>query len=234
MANENKNYRGFTKEDLVNGLTDVSIPLDISGAIFMMDTPTLGSQLMSLIDESFKISEIDHIYIYPKYEQGQITDFGLTMYFLANKNGTGDISRLSGGQKRNNRGSLDLSAFINNKTSSGGFKISDKFKTCIGTLSNLDKEGNIIIRADKDMPQLAVVEGDFFKIMALALKIDESSPYDFVITDCQPINNSKNCCDYRMKIMKEIQPVKKKSKRSSINYDYRDRAFAQNAKGGRH
>lgn len=230
MANENKNYRGFTKEDLVKGLTEVSIPLDISGAIFTMDTPTLGSQLMSMIDETFGISEIDHIYIYPKYEKGQINDFGLTMYFLANKNGQGDISRLSGGQRRNNRGSLDLSAFINNRTSTGNFKISDKFKTHIGSLSVLDKDGNIVIHTDKDMPQLAVVEGDFFKIMSLALGVDETSPYDFVITDCQPINNSKNCCDYRMKIMKEIQPVKKKSKRSSINYDYRDRAFAQSGR----
>lgn len=230
MANENRNYRGFTKEDLVNGLTEVAIPIDLSGAIFTMDTPTLGSQLMSMIDESFGISEIDHIYIYPKYEKGQIVDFGLTMYFLANKNGSGDISRVSGGQKKNNRGGLDLSAFINNRTSTGNFNLSDKFKTHIGSLAVLDKEGNIVIHADKDMPQLAVVEGDFFKIMSVALKVDETSPYDFVITDCQPINNSKNCCDYKMKIMKEIQPVKKKSKRSSINYDYRDRAFAQNGR----
>lgn len=232
MANENnRNYRGFTKEDLVNGLTDVAIPIDISGAIFTMDTPTLGSQLMSMIDETFGISEIDHIYIYPKYEKGQITDFGLTMYFLASKNGQGDICRLSGGQKKNNRGSLDLSAFLNNRTGSGQFILSDNFKKCIGSLSALDKDGNIIIRADKDMPQLAVVEGDFFKIMSVAMKVGETDPYDFVITDCQPINNSKNCCDYKMKIMKEIQPVKKKSKRSSINYDYRDRAFAQNGRG---
>lgn len=233
MANENnKNYRGgYTKEDLVKGLTDVAIPLDLSGAIFTMDTPTLGSQLMSLIDDSFGIGEIDHIYIYPEYERGQIVSFGLTMYFLANKNGEGNISRLAGGQKKSNRGGVDLSAFINNKTNSGGFRTNDNFKAKIGSLAKLDKDGNIIIRSDKDMPQLAVVAGDFFKIMAVALKIRDDSPYDFVVTDCVPLNNSKNCCDYKMKIMKEVQPIKKKSKRSSINYDYRDRAFAQGARG---
>lgn len=230
MANNyNGNRNGFTKEEVIHNLTDLAIEMSLSGIILSMDTPSLANNLVNLIDESYGITEIDHIYIYPKYEKGIISDFGVVMYFAAGRNGEGNISRNSArSNNRNNNNDIDLTQFVSNKMTTGGFSTTQNFKSKIAPLSELDRDGNLVIRADKDRPEIAMIDGDFFKLMSLALKIGNNDPYDFQIVSCDPLNNKKDCVDYRLQIIKEVVPTKKKSKRNnSINYDYRDRMIAQ-------
>lgn len=232
MANnfENKNKGRLTKESLVEGLTDVAIPMDLTSATFTTDTNSLGDAITDLIQNTYNIGEIDHVFVYPvqNTKTRELETFGVAMYFNTGKTGEGNISRIGGGKTSNNRGNgPDLVSFISNKTQSGGFRMTPEFKEVIGTLSILDRDGNIVVRPDNDAPQLAIIEGDFFRLVAMIMKVRDDEPYDFTIESCVPMNNRKDCIDYKLKISKEIIPMKRKSKKSSYNYDYRDRQIMQ-------
>ena len=234
MNNDNrKEARDFTSEGLLEQLTDTAIPIPLKGVIFKDTTPNLSSKIVDLIATTYGIPEVDHCYICPETDnQGRVVSMGAVLYFNPDYNG-GNITRPKGASKKGgirlDDGSADLRGLVSNKVVTGGFHISEKFKKYIAPIAILNDDGDIVIRATRN-GGMAMVDIDFFKMIAVVLKIDPDSNLDFEVTELEPIGKN-NSIDYSISITKYVTPQRKKSKRG-INYDDLDREYS-NKRGRR-
>ena len=233
MNNQKQNnYRNqFDPKELVAGLNHTNAPLTLEGTLWSDTTPKLASKVANIISEDFGIREIDQVFIYPeRNKRGDVEDFGVVAYFMCDQNGDGgNIKRLGGstkpGANRTNRGSTDLRCFVSPKLSTGGFQLSDHFKSKIGAIAQLTDDGNIVIKADNRDKRIAMVSLDFWKVMSLVMDIDSESPYDFTIIECNPLNTKSDCMDFAIKVIKSIEKNGSgKNRRSNIDYSARNRA----------
>ena len=226
--NENKKeQRECSADGLLEQVNDTAIPMPKKGVIFKETTPNLSAKIVDLIATTYGIPEVDHCYMCPELDnQGRPVSMNAILYFNPDYNG-GNITRPKGVSKRGgvrlDDGSSDLRGLVTNRVSTGGFQLSDKFKKYIAPIADLDDNGNIRINSTKG--GLAVVDIDFFKLIAVILKIDPDSNFDFEISELEPLGNKNNSIDYSISINKFVTPQRKRSKRG-INYDDLDRQFS--------
>lgn len=224
--NQNNNRNPFDTKDLVTGLNKTNVPMTLKGTIWADTTPKLAAKLASIISDDFGIPEIDQVFMYPEYnKQGTVIDFGVIAYFLCDQNGNGNIRRIGTkqGSRRTERGSIDLRSAVPNRLSTGGFQMSDHFKSKIGAIAQLTENDDIVVKSDKDK-RIAIVSLDFWKVMALIMDVDSDSPYDFTITDCKPLNAKNDCMDFAIEVIKTIEKSNGgKNRRSNIDYSARNR-----------
>lgn len=233
MSDNRREQRDFSAEGLLAQLDDTAIPIPKKGTIFKDTTPNLSSKIVDLIATTYGIPEVDHCYMCPEVDnQGRVVSMNAILYFNPDCNG-GNITRPKGAAKRGgvrlDDGSSDLRGFVNNKVSTGGFHLSEKFKQYIAPIACLDDNGNIIIKSTKG--GMAVVDVDFFKLIAVVLKIDPESNFDFEVIELEPLSNKSSNIDYSISISKFVTPQRKRSKRG-FNYDELDRQFS-NRRGRR-
>ena len=226
MSNEKTNRNQFDTQELVNGLNHTNVPLTLKGTIWGDTTPKLATKVTNIISEDFGIPEIDQVFIYPERDKrGEFSDFNVIAYFICDQNGNGHIRRIGtkSGSNRTGRGNVDLRTVVPNRLSTGGFQMSDHFKSKIGAIAQLTDNGDIIVKADKDK-RIAIVSLDFWKVMALVMDVDSDSPYDFTMTDCQPLNAKSDCMDFAIEVTKTIERRNGgKNRRSNIDYSARNR-----------
>lgn len=224
-----KNNRGFrvpmTEDELLRGLDQTTIPLRRVGSEFEGTTSVIASQIVDMMNNTYRIQECDHTFMYPvRNEKGHICDFDLYLYF--NTKGGTNIKRAgSKGQRTNTNGNggVDLRDFLGGKSSTGGFVLNDTFKTVIGSIAILDDDDRIVVEAEKDNPNSAVVKCDFFKVVALVLGIEHDDPYDFNIISCSPINNGgREALDYNLSIIKRISMNQNRRGRQGFDYSSSD------------
>lgn len=228
----NETMRPMTQQEKIAKLQETSIPMDPIGAFFSISTTTLANKIVDMMANSFGIQECDHVFIKPeKSRDGRLNGFGVWMYFDTGRtrgNGNWSIRRQGVSGKGNKArdlggGRIDLSGAFGAKSFTGGFELSESFKKTIGSITILNDNNQIVVRADAQNKQIAVVELDFFKLISICLGIDTNSPYDYAIVDCLPKNNSKDCLDYELQILKEIRKGDQRRGKSGMNYEFRDR-----------
>lgn len=229
-SNENFNERQFTPDGLLEGLLETAVPFKTAGVEFVETTDSLAAKIVDVLDETFGIHEIDHCLLYPRRnKQGQVVDFDAVLYFNTAKGGNNrTITRL--GENNNSRrqdGRTNLMAYVGQRTPSGAFDLSNEFKKAIAPYAELDNNNNIVVYADENRKEIAIVEANFFKLLAMLLNVKSNDCYDFTVADCVPVNNREDCINFRLIIVKEILPDNRRKNKSGINYDALDRKRIQ-------
>ena len=229
-SNEQFNERQFTPEGLLEGLLTTAAPFKTVGVEFVETTESLAAKIVDVFDETFGIHEIDHCLLYPRRnKQGQVVDFDAVLYFNTAKGGNNKTIKRVGDNQNSRRqdGRTNLMALVGQRTQSGAFDISDEFKKAIAPYAELDNNGNIVVFADEHRKEIAMVEANFFKLLAMLLDIKSTDSYDFTVADCTPVNNREDCLNFRLIIVKEILPDNRRRNKSGINYDAMDRKRIQ-------
>lgn len=229
MSNNNQNFNRnqFDTKELVEGLNRTSVPMTLKATIWTDTTPKLASKVMSIISDDFSIPEIDQVFIYPiENKRHEVESFGIIAYFICDQSGKGNISRIGSkqGSNRTSKGSMDLRTQVPNKMATGGFQMSDHFKSMIGAIAVLDRNDDIVVEADNRDRRIAVVTLDFWKVMAIVMDVDSDSPYDFTITDCQPLNTKGDCTDFAIEVVKSFERRGGKNRKTTIDYSSRNKA----------
>lgn len=209
-----------TEKDLILGLSRPVIPINPVAAEYRETTSTLCQFIVDMFANSFKIAETDHAFVYPvRNKQNQIVGFNLNLYFNTRGNNQNkNIWRVSGAKAQNNNGRPDLMALAGARMSDGGFKMSDTFKQIMCPIS-AGGDNKIEVKADINNRDVAVIECDFFAVLAMCLDIKSDDNYDFTILSCDPVRDGQDSLDYLLSFRKEISGNNRKGKRG---YDYAD------------
>lgn len=228
MANYNNNQNNAGVERVVNKMLTNSVKFKLQAVKYSVTTRDLGESMCGIFADTMGIHEIDHIAIYPiRDERNNIIDFGVDAIFNLDKRIDKErtITRFGNNDAANIKDNPVMRAMAA-KTRTGGFHVTDKFKKAMAPLAVTDDNGNIKVMADpSNDKRLAMVECDFLSIMTLALGIDENDPIDFEVVNCQPVNNNDKNVDFIITVEKTVQSSAfNKHRRSSINYEARDRA----------
>ena len=217
---------------LVDNLNSTAIPITPVGAIFRETTQTLARFVVDWLNNTCKISEADHVLMYPIYDKSnKIVDFDMVCYFNT-KNSMNSKNRMiskvySGKATRNNAGRADLASLLGQNTSTGGFNMTNEFKTLVGSIAELNNDGNLIIRADRTYPFVAVIKLDFFKVISLLLGITDEDNYNFSVMNCDPVANNDSM-DYSLLIAKFIDINNNRRGNHGVNYTSSDRQMITN------
>lgn len=219
---------------LVDKLTETAAPMAPVGALFRENTQTLANSVVDWLNNNCKIVEADHVIMYPKYDkQNNIFDFDMYCYFNTKNSAnskTQMISKIYGGKvTRNNVGRANLADLVGQNTITGGFNMTTQFKTIVGSIADLNNDGNLIINADRQYPFIAIIKLDFFKVIGLLLAITDDDNFNFSIYDCKPVTNGDNM-DYSLLIAKyiDINNSSRRGKNGKINYTNSDRRMINN------
>lgn len=232
-GNRNNNGNGgynnnqYDPQSLLDGLGKCAIPQNQVGHVFREKTSSLQGKIEDLFANTCGIAEIDHVFIVPKFgKNGELENMLCRAYFCTSGNGDGDIWRVGSG-KRNVNGRPTVIGLMGGAVSdSGDFDFSDKFKKVFAPLclSENDKLEVFAVQGNKD---IASINLDFFAVMAMALAIEPSSPYNFSILDAKPAGG-KN--DYQLLYTKYIDlggSRKGRHKNRRVNYAELDSEFAK-------
>lgn len=233
MAQNNNNrfnQNQYNPEELIAGLDRTAIPLNKVGNLFREKTSVLQTKIEDMIANTWGINEIDHIYILPLFNRnGDLEDVLCRAYFDTKDVVEGDIVRTGRGRVPNS-GKFNVVQYMGGAaTSTGDFQLSDHFKKVFAAVA-LSDDDKLHVNSIKDNPNVAVLDIDVNAILAVALTIDESMPYNFRILDGVKIGND----DYSVMLAKYIETNSGKRGRHKgrrTNYNELDRAFAkQNAR----
>ena len=220
---------------LVDKLTETAIPIAPVGAMFRENTQRMAKFVVDWLNNTCNIVEADHVIMYPKYDkQNNIVDFDMYCYFNTKNSATNKnamITKIYNGKAtRNNVGRANLADLIGQNTSTGGFSMTNQFKSLVGSIADLNNDGNIIIRADRQYPFVATIKLDFFKVISLLLGITDEDNFNFTVMSCDPITNGGDNMDYSLLIAKfiDINNSNRRGKNGKINYAYSDRQMITN------
>lgn len=241
MSNEkaNNNINPFDPKTIVSNLSKTIIPMNTHGICFRDTCSTLESKIMDLFTETLHIPETDHVLVYPVIEErgGNVCEIKCFVYFDTSIPNATNIKRASnvvdGGEGR--RTILD---FAPGRSVNGEFIPNDTFKAVFTPLAMLDDEGKIIIRKMPKDKRVAVIELDFFLLMAMVLDIDDDDPYNFTVLAVDSTNNFRQGGGYEdvsILMMKYIDNRKRSGRNrgrgKKIDYRSMDRELMGGGRG---
>lgn len=237
MSNNNGNNNNYkerkTMEQELMTVNCSGFKLADTGWTFT--TPVIQNDVVELIS-GYGVAEIDSVYMWPQRDKsGNIVNFGMVAYFIVDNSNKGNITRV-GANNNGKSSSNSLRSRVTNKGRSGDFIANQQFISALSPIAMFDDDGNIVINSDpgedngdddnnrRKENNLAMVYLDFWKVMALLLGVRNDSPCDFEITECNPLNNSKNCIDFVGKVRKIANyDNTRRSKKNRFNYENRNR-----------
>lgn len=220
-----------TINTLVQGCLQTAIPIAPIGAIYRETTTSIANKVVDMLNNTFGIIEADHVFMYPVSDKtGRIVDFNMVIYFNCanNRGGNYTIRRMNGKANNYNGGRLDLTGLAGAQMGNGGFEMTPDFKKRIASIACLDDNNNIVVKPDPNHNMVAVIQCDFFKVIALCLGISPDDNYDFSILDCQPFRNNADSLDFTLIFTKEIRTENRRRGKDGINYEYSDRRNMKN------
>ena len=236
MNQNNKSQPVKTQADLIQGLYQVSIPINPTGAIYRESTSQLANFIVDMLANTFHLTEADHAFMYPvKDKTGRIVDFQLHISFDTRNGGQNpNISRVTGKNNKQTSGNKpDLMAIAGARFTNGGFRLSDDFKKTMSSIA-ITQDGNIVVNADPAYDFIGVVECDFFKVIGLCLGIKSSDNYDFSIVSCDPVKVAGEVSlDYMLTITKEITDNVSRRGKKGIDYSMSDMRMLRNSGAGK-
>ena len=209
----------FDKRQLEGCIDGVSIPMSLTGIVMKDTTSALADKIVNLFVSEFDIPELEHCLFYPvKDKNGEIIDFDAVLYFNTNiGNKVKNIYKVGTNGGRTNDGRVDLMRLAGSRTASGAFNINDKFRSTFASVAQTDRDGNIVIKAVSETPHVAIVECNFFRLLALCFGISSNDPYDFTVAECVPINGN-GAPDFGLVIVKEMITGHNRRVKSGTNY----------------
>lgn len=210
----------FDKRQLEDCINNVTIPMSMTGVVIKDTTNSLADKIVNMFAGEFDIPELEHCLFYPVYDKaGELVDFDAVLYFNTNAgNKFKNISKAGSGAGRTNDGRVNLMALAGSRTATGVFDINDKFRKTFAPVANTDRDGNIIIKAVPESANIAVVECNFFRLLALCLGISSNDPFDFTVAECYPLNNNHGSPDFGLVIVKEMIVGQNRRVKSGTNY----------------
>ena len=214
---------GTGKNNIVEGLMRTTAPLNVTGVMYKTTGTNLGSAIIDMLD-SLGIVGIQDCYFMPTWNGRdgstgtRLANIECAILFnigVAGENNSICFNRPQAG--RSNGNVRMITDYMPNIISSGSnrtskYKFSQTFSDVFGKLTN----GNIEVKnpmstAGSPIKNMGCVAVDTFKIIALALGIKESEPYDFTIVDGYSIENGD---DFVMLIEKYIDGGKSNRSRN--------------------
>jgi hypothetical protein len=201
-------------------LDGVIVPMNMTGIVVKETTSSLADKIVNLFASEYDIPELEHCLFYPQYDKtGDLVDFDAVLYFntnIGNKNK--NIYKMGAYNGRTNDGRVDLMRLAGSRTSNGAFNFNDKFRSAFASVAHTDRDGNMIVKAVPESGHIAILECNFFRLVALCLGITSGDPFDFTIAECFALNNGNGSPDFGLVIVKEMLVGSSRRAKSGTNY----------------
>ena len=179
--NQTKNPNPYDPANVVTGLRTTSVPLNDYGHMWKETCTSLQEKIVNRVFvEDLQLPEIDRVLIYPVIERDRtVSDILCFAYF----------DTASKDAKHITRKSSQISTVPGRQTVmdsdpvryDGDFNKDDHFIAMIAPLTDLDENGDIIVKSAQADPSMAIVELNFWLVGALLLHIMEDDPYNFTV-----------------------------------------------------
>lgn len=189
----NNNPKGG--QDLEAGLVP-AIEMSELGRVYIESTQSIANKVVPLFEASAGIRGVDNIIITPRLSNDEVGVERLyaTAYINVGQ-GSGIYYRGKGNSRRDSGriNILDLNGG-NSGNSTGPFGMTDEFRSAIQAFCRIDHNGNPIVRLERvpNTKDVASIELDANKVLALALGVESKGNYDFSVLRCEPIPSPEN------------------------------------------
>lgn len=200
-----------------------NIGMNVKGIILETTASDLAAALETTLSNQ-GITEIDKIKIRPLTDSsGRIVGGLAVMYFITDPS-DGKNSNIWFGSPGGNKGTInipggtDLRGLVGNFSQSN-FHLSPEFITLVGSVAELNNNGEIVIEQDTNYPKIGIVRCDFFTLMDCVMGVGQTQTIDYEINRFEQIGG-KNSEDYIIEFKKTYSRNRKKSGRKSRGVDY--------------
>lgn len=240
MSKNNYNNNPKDGQNLVAGLVP-AIEMSELGRAYIESTQSIANKVLPLFESTAGIRGVDNIIFTPRLSNDEVGIEQLYVRaYISVGNGSGIYYR---GKNNNRRDSgriniLDLNGG-NSGNSTGPFGMTDEFRSAIQAFCRIDHNGNPIIRLEKvpNAKDVASIELDANKVLALALGVTNTGNYNFSVLRCEPIPSPGN--NFNLILYKYIystgvtQGRSKKINYAAVSDELLDRYNGNNNGGGR-
>lgn len=223
------NANQYNKEDLLEGLDDISIPMSKKGNIYTIRLKELQQSLELCFVSTYGIDETDHVVILLKYDRNDDLVNALARVYFNTKGVTnGNIVRKGFGVANGGTAGTILQ-FVPGATfgGDGDFTTSDLFKEVFAPLAVSRGDEALYVGSIPNNDYIACVDLDFKAVSAFALNISETSPYNFSLLSAKPLGGG----DHLLLFGKYIDTTSgirgRHRRKNNVNYAALDREFAK-------
>ena len=209
----------YDKNSVDGCLDGVIVPMNMTGIVIKETTNSLADKIVNMFANEYDIPELEHCLFYPVNDKtGELVDFDAVLYFNTNVgNKVKNIYKMGTGNGRTSDGRPDLMRLAGSRTANGAFNFNDKFRNAFAGVANTDRDGNIVVKAVPESNNIAILECNFFRLLALCLGVTSHDPYDFTVAECFPMNNGGGH-DFGLVIVKEMLAGNNRRAKSGTNY----------------
>lgn len=190
--NNNKNINPFDPKTMVSRLSETIIPVSAYGYCFKETCSSLETKIEDLFRNNLNITETDHVFIYPVIDErgGGLCEVRCFVYFDTSIPNARNIVRSSSGMETSGGGRKSILDYVPGaRGGNSEFTLSESFKQVFTPIAILTDDGNIEVKKMPKDKRVAVIELDFFLLMAMALDINDDDPYNFTVLAVDATNN---------------------------------------------